>query len=89
MNKILPIILVVVLSGCAAKPMYLESGKLGYSFSCVEASGHCERQASEACGHRGYVIVKDTTASRSSSFIGIFGGGSNTMVIRQILLHCK
>ena len=89
MNRVLAVILVVVLSGCAAKPIYLQNGKQGYVFTCSAAHGHCEAAAGETCKERGYTIVEDSQTTNSSSFVGIFGGGSNTTTLRKILIHCN
>ena len=80
---------ILLFSGCAAKPIYLQNGKEGYVFSCVASSGVCEQQAGATCKQNGYTIVEDTLTTNKHAFIGIFGGGSNETTIRKILIHCN
>ena len=97
MNKVFAVILIVVLSGCASTPpppMYLENGKIGHAFTCQQKQMQiCYREASNACGEKGYVIVEDksTVQHDSRSFAGIYGAGKNTSSTeyRSILLYCK
>ena len=89
MNKIFTVMLVVIFSGCAAKPIYLQDGKLGYVFSCAASTGGCEAAAGGTCKEKGYTIVEDTQSTSQRSFVGIFGGGSNTTTMRKILIHCN
>ena len=61
MNKILPIILVVVLSGCAGTPkeVFLPSGEKGYTLRCVEKATDCMGIIGDTCKEKGYKIVRE------------------------------
>jgi len=80
MNKILPIILVVVLSGCAGlTKTYLPSGDMGYEFTCVPAATNCSSIMGEECKGKGYEILREDKVD------GV-AGAPNTI---SFLFRCK
>ena len=58
MNKLLPILLVVVLSGCAAKQPYtLPSGKVAHEVHCDNWRPYqCFERASKICKGKPYTV---------------------------------
>tara|TARA_B100001029_G_C14812967_1_gene313381 strand:- start:84 stop:335 length:252 start_codon:yes stop_codon:yes gene_type:complete len=60
MNKILAIILVVVLSGCANKPQleFGPDGKMIYKLLCNEHRGDCTSAPATTCKEKGYTVFE-------------------------------
>tara|TARA_B100001057_G_scaffold444218_1_gene480982 strand:+ start:292 stop:537 length:246 start_codon:yes stop_codon:yes gene_type:complete len=57
MNKILPIILVIVLSGCASKSYTLPSGKIAHKVECDNwRPDWCYQKASKICKGKPYTV---------------------------------
>lgn len=95
-----PLILVVLLSGCAmSSEMYLPDGSKGYNISCdgtANSMGNCFQKAGQLCGERGYTVVnREGQAIPMGSSVGAADQNSagyisqyGMMVTRSLFIRC-
>ncbi|KAB0494133.1 hypothetical protein [Pseudomonas vancouverensis] len=93
MNKCLPLIAILALSGCATtEPTYLKNGEQGLTIDCsgeANSWATCYEKADASCAGTGYRIVGTDGTPATKESDKTLGADVGNYKSRSVLVMCK